>query len=273
MRKRPCAAGKEAMFESISGAGKRQRGRRWLALATALGLHAAVIGAALIAQRMQPELETTPDTVFTLRAPAHRAPLTRDHGRTVEATASAAPSASKPRKHPFKPRATPAEPASVPVEPEQIAAATAPRDVAPVSDAPASSGPLGDAGRGPGGDAPALAEGSCPAGAVCDSTSGDPVLSFNSSMTPPHANCAPPRPLVPYFAQKAELEGRVVAQYVVHADGRADAVNILNADAPPMFAESVRDWLEHCNFSPAMVEGAPRSVRMSVLPLQAALSD
>jgi TonB family protein len=250
------------MFESIAGAGKSQDGRRRIALAAALGLHAAVIGGALLARRMQPELETTPDTVFTLRPPAHRSQLTGDHGRTVEAIASAAPGASKPRKHPFKPRANPAEPASVPVEPEQIAAATAPADVAPSSDAPASSGPLGDAGSGPSSDDPALPEGTCPQGAVCDSSSGDPVLSFNSSMLAPRANCSPPRPLVPYAAQRFELEGRVIAQYVVHADGRADSVNILNADAPPMFAESVRDWLAQCNFTPAMVEGAPRSVRM-----------
>ena len=76
-------------------------------------------------------------------------------------------------------------------------------------------------------------------------------------------DCVPPAPLPPSAASQFGLEGTVLAFYVVHADGRVGSVRVLNAEAPPVFAQAVREWLEGCVFVPARFEGGPVAVRMT----------
>ena len=249
------------MFETISRRSKAPLAQRFAAVGVSVGAYALVIGLALVSRHAGDgdAIPERPEPVLRIIHSGVR-PGGGDKLKNPEAKQSVEPVTRKKEKHPQPPRAVPSAPASVPVEPEPIAAAAEPEVNAPASDSPSGTGPLGagDAGAGvPGTDGPA-----CPEGAICNSIGSEQVLVYSASMSRPLAHCNPPSPLAPNAARQLGLEGRVVAQYVVHADGTADAVNIVNADAPAIYAETVRDWIEHCTFTPSQLNGQPHAVRM-----------
>jgi TonB family protein len=67
-----------------------------------------------------------------------------------------------------------------------------------------------------------------------------------------------PSPRYPDMLRSANVEGEVVAQFVVNADGSADvgSLKVLRS-AHPMFTEAVKANLPAMQFSPAQVDGRP----------------
>jgi TonB family protein len=248
------------MFEALSGSSQQQGSRRPIAVLTAVGLHAAVIGALLVVASTTTEAIVEPPPVRIVR-PGIKVELGKQ-GPKKPATSPSPNTNSDPRrppKHLQRPREMVASPIPDPIEPEPAALPSQPGSAAPSPTNALGNGGTGDAGD-PSGEGSGVA---CPAGAVCSNVGGEQILSFSSALSRPHAHCNPPAPSAPYSARQMGLDGRVVAQYVIHADGRADSVRVLNNDAPPVFSQAVREWVEQCSFEPAQLNGAPYSVRMT----------
>ncbi len=248
------------MLERITEA--KSRSRRPIAFAAALGAHALVIGALALAS-LRPAPAPVPINDPVIKFP----PVTKNTGRAGTGGSKDVKPPPTTRETPRThreirpPRAEPTNPATVPIEPEQIAAPN--QDVAASSSDNAGPGNVltpgnGDAGNGVDGSGGAGV--ACPAGAICEH--GEIIYSLGSGLSRPLPRCEPPAPSVPPAATAFGLEGRVIAQYTVHADGRADSVRILNSDAPGVYADAVREWLERCSFEPAAMGGAPQAVRM-----------
>ena len=221
------------MFETISGHSDAPKPERRTALAAALGLHAAIIGGAILyAQFKQPpppDPEPELGKIVFREQERHRV-----KSNSASTPATAAPIA--PKKKPFKPRTNPIDPASVPVEPEQIAAPVAPENPG-ASD---NGSPTNILGTGDAGQADRAIRRLARQARSAPTGGGEQVLIYTSQMTRPVPNCEPPAPIAPQAARQFGIEGRVVVQYVVHADGRVGTVNVMNQDAPPMYAEAVR---------------------------------
>jgi TonB family protein len=251
------------MFEALSGRSQQRSPRRPIAILTALGLHAAVIGAFLVVASTKTEAIVEPDVRIT-RCWAQRAikvELGKHGPKKSQAPApSPNPDSHRRKSHMTQPRTMMAAPIPDPIQPEP--------ETLPSQPASTNASPTNILGEGnqagdtsnPSGENDGVA---CPAGAVCSNIGGEQVLSFSIALSRPHARCNPPAPSAPYSARQMGLAGRVVAQYVIHVDGRADSLRVLNSDAPPMFTQAVREWLEQCSFEPAQLNGAPYSVRMT----------
>lgn len=248
------------MFDALSGSSQQRSSPRPIAILTALGLHAAAIGAFLVLARAPTEAIVEPPPVRIMR-PGIKVELGKQ-GPKRPAQAPSPNTNSDPRrpgKHLQRPREMMASPIPDPIQPEPAALPTQPGSAEPSPTNALGNGGTGDAGD-PRGEGSGVA---CPAGAVCSNVGSEQILSFNSALSRPHPHCNPPAPSAPYSARQMGLDGRVVAEYVIHADGRADSLRVLNNDAPPMFAQAVREWLEQCSFEPAQLNGAPYSVRMT----------
>jgi protein TonB len=67
-----------------------------------------------------------------------------------------------------------------------------------------------------------------------------------------------PAPVYPSALRAAQLEGTVVARFVVDSTGRAEAASIIFPEAShPQFAEAVRQALLRSRYLPAIVAGRP----------------
>jgi TonB family protein len=251
------------MFEALSGSSQSKNSRRPIAVLTAVGLHAAVIGTFLLSPAHKAVVEN--EVIFDgpIHQPTRHGPVATDSGRPgpkPKPQPSTNSNIHRPT-HMKPPREMVAdETPPDPIAPDPIPAPeSGEHDANPSNILPGNGNGLGDAGD-PDGEGPGAP---CPAGAICRNQGGEQILSFNSALSRPHARCTPPSPSAPYAAREIGLDGRVVAQFIIHADGRADSVSVLNSDAPPVFAQAVRDWIEQCGFEPAQLNGLPYSVRMT----------
>jgi TonB family protein len=219
-----------------------------------------VIGAFLVLANTTTEAIMEPPPVRIVR-PGIKVELGKQ-GPKKPATSPSPNTNSDPRrppKHLQRPREMLASPIPDPIQPEPAALPSQPGSAEPSPTNALGNGGAGDAGE-PSSEGSGVA---CPPGAVCSTVGSEQILSFSSALSRPHARCNPPAPSAPYAARQLGLDGRVVAQYVIHADGRADSVRVLNNDAPPVFTQAVREWVEQCSFEPAQLNGAPYSVRMT----------
>jgi protein TonB len=72
-----------------------------------------------------------------------------------------------------------------------------------------------------------------------------------------------PTPLYPTALRSAQLEGTVVARFVVDTSGRAEPASVSFREAShPLFADAVRQALLRSRYLPAMLNG--RKVRQLV---------
>ena len=241
------------MFEAIGRRSGASPTRKLGGLTVAAAVHAGALALALVATRTPPleviQLPDGPPHVYTPRP-----------GPTTTTTL-----VKPPQGHPPKPGPRPPRPPRN--EPKPVEVAPPPTPTPEVSELPAPiaevTGPI-DNSVGTG--TPTGAGLACPEGQVCP-TSGssqpEEVITFKQDMERPRPNCEPPAPRSPAEAAQFGLEGTVTTLYVVYADGHVGNVRVVNADAPPIFARAVRDWLENCTFSAARYQGHEVSVRMS----------
>jgi TonB family protein len=242
------------MFESIGRRSGASPTRRLGGFLIAAAVHGGALALALFATRA-PII----DVIQVPEGPPH---VYRPRpGPPTNTTLVQLPQGQKPRPGPRPPRPPRHEPKPVDVDPAPPAPV--------VSELPAPiaepAGPIGEGiGTGTPGTVPGVA---CPAGQVCTSIgerAPDEILSFTpGAMERPRPNCEPPNPLAPAAAAQYGLEGSVVTRYVVYSDGHVGDVRVLNSDAPPIFAQAVRDWLEGCQFVAGRLQDRPVAVRIS----------
>lgn len=241
------------MFESVSAPRSSSPGRKVAGVAVAAAAHGGVLALALFLGRPVPVTVAEPERQVLVLAPR---PITAKPGERPPER----PQGQRP-KPPKRPLLQPTHEKELP--PPESPAATP--DTPPAVDPGAPDGPATPAGPGPG----ELGSGGpsvCPEGQTC--TSGpsrtvEVIEGITSEMEKPRPHCVPPAPLPPSAASQFGLEGSVTALFVVHADGRVSNVRVLNADAQPIFAQAVRDWLESCEFTPARYQGSTVAVRMT----------
>lgn len=238
------------MFERVAGRSRSPQSSKKASLGVALGAHATALLGALWAG-LAPAPAPLKSIEVVVGQP--RAPLSGS-GK-AEGDKPKAPRTRTPRP----PRAEFARPLPV-APPEEPAPVAEPQPAGPASDAPAVAGPGGDGPAGPGGGEACLS-GCAPAPVRTEELF--PVAPPSATAPRPADGCEPPHPYAPAAAQQLGLEGRVVARFVVHADGRADSLQVLNPDAPPVFVEAVRDFLARCPYEPSLLDGRPVSVRLS----------
>jgi TonB family protein len=245
------------MFESIGRRSGASPTRRLGGFTVAAAVHAGALALAIIASRPPPLV-----IVDQIKDPRVVTPTRTGTQTTLVAKPPKANSGDPIKKnlrHQRPPRVEPK-----PVEPDPAPQAPAPEAPA-LPDAPAAPGAIGQGdGRGP----PDLGNGTpCLAGQACPSVGEkvpDEIFSFQPGvMEKPRPNCEPPTPLAPAAAAQFGLEGSVVTRYVVYPDGHVGDVRVLNGDAPPLFAQAVRDWLEGCQFTAARFQDHPVAVRIS----------
>ena len=56
--------------------------------------------------------------------------------------------------------------------------------------------------------------------------------------------------------------GTVLVEYVVHSDGHVGEIGLKNPTAAPILFQAVKQWLETCNFTPAMQGAKPIPVKI-----------
>ena len=243
------------MFESIARRSGASPTRRLSGVAVAGLVHGGALALALFLARPGP---------VEVKVVEPEPPVHQPRPPIVTVVGNPPPQANTDknlRRHRPQPRELPkpveVDPAPVTQDPSE--------PPAPIAEDPGPAGPVGPPGAvgGPGPTGPAVA---CPEGARCGPAVSEPdqVLSFTSgTMERPRPNCEPPHPQAPQAAQQFGIEGSVIALYVVYADGHVGGVRVLNADAPPLLAQSVRDWLEGCEFTAARIQDHPVNVRMT----------
>ncbi len=64
-------------------------------------------------------------------------------------------------------------------------------------------------------------------------------------------------PVYPYRARQREIEGHVRIRFLVSAEGQASQVQILEAEPPGLFEESVLQIIPSWRFSPGRIDGQP----------------
>lgn len=64
-------------------------------------------------------------------------------------------------------------------------------------------------------------------------------------------------PQYPYLAKRDNIEGRVVARFVVDVDGRAKEAKVAESEPQGVFDEAALKALEHYKFKPAIKNGKP----------------
>jgi len=229
-----------------------RRGGRAVSFALAALAHGALLVAALVLLRKQPELEPP---VVIIDPPRWREPA--KPGPKGDSTRD------QTRKNRHRPRTRPVEVTDVqpPPQPEP--------DIQSEPEAEPPELTSGDEGQGDGqiGAPGASSEigGDC-IGSDC-STSPDhreiEIVDLGQpGVSRPRPLCDPPAPTMPEQARIMGITGAVVMHYVVERDGSVSQVQLRNSDAPPVLVEAVRDWLAHCRFTPAVANG--RQVRIRV---------
>jgi TonB family protein len=82
-------------------------------------------------------------------------------------------------------------------------------------------------------------------------------------MARPRPLCDSPGPAMPEQARIMGVTGTVRMRYVVGLDGSVERIDLVNSgSAPPVLVEAVRNWLEHCRFTPAVANGQPVRVKI-----------
>jgi outer membrane biosynthesis protein TonB len=251
------------MFESISRRAGAAPSRKLSGLAVALAAHAGALAVALLLGK-PPELVLVEPPLPPLKGP--RLPTGTNTSLVPQPPRGNSGPPIKPTGTPRKqrpPRVTPK-----PIDPSPPTPLPEVKERPEAPSALAESGPSGPPGvsgpGGPGGSGPLLA---CPVGETCGPSSSEGEVEKVQVFQPglmerPRPSCEPPAPLAPAAASQFGLEGSVVTFYVVHSDGHVGEVRVLNADAQPLLAQAVRDWLEHCTFTAARYQERDVSVRM-----------
>lgn len=249
------------MFDTLAGRSDTPKPKRFSALTFALGAHVVILSAALFVTLKPDAPPPKPDEgpviyVRPLGKGDNQGHKGEDTIRKVE----------NQHKHPRKRPEIPTRPPEITnvqkaAEPDPSPEVTATSNVGAQLDNGGGKGPgRPDGIEGESGDCP-------PGGPGCaiEVPLPDKVIIYGPNMTKPHpdSTCVPPTPIAPYAASQMGIEGRVIATYVVHADGRADSLQVLNADAPTLFVDAVRAFLERCRFQPSEADGHAVSVKLS----------
>ncbi|MBS2022494.1 MAG: TonB family protein [Deltaproteobacteria bacterium] len=246
------------MFDTLAGRSDAPKPKRFSAFSFALGAHVVILGAALFVT-LKPAEPQGPEVVPPVVVYVKPVGVGDNKGHKGEETIRKVERDNKrpPKRH------------EIPVKPAEINEAFKPVETAAAETTPTSNvgEQAGTDSSGPGnsdgpGNGNGLGDG--PDGSF-ETALPETVLYLGSDMTTPHpdATCVPPHPLAPYAASQMGIEGKVIARYVVHADGRADSLQVLNADAPTIFVDAVRAFLERCHFTASQSKGQPVSVKMS----------
>jgi protein TonB len=233
------------MFETTQENSKRGReaGRRLAVLPAALAVHALALGVVAVGQLWAVERVPEPATAiafFTLPPPP---PPLGSSGR---------PETRPHRPAPSRPRPQEGQPVAVP-------------DAVPRPAEPA--GPSGEGSEVPGGD-PLGGGGDVPGGVLVRGVTPEPPLQPDTVLPVDRVSRAPvalyrPVPEYPELARRARVEGVVVLEAVIDRLGNVVDVEIvrdLRLGCGEAAREAVRSW----RYEPAMLNGRPVSVRMTV---------
>ena len=253
------------MFDLLARGSARSRPRSAAAIAFAVALHGGVLALALgvFARQGPGEMIVDDHWSVLVRLKQGPRPQVKPAGKPAETGEKKIHRGKPPRSHSVPRAATEAPAADEPLDVKAVDNASPADEVVIGNPGESSVGPSGDGDGDGNGNGNGSDELPCPVGATC--TGAEIVYTpVGGDFTRPRPSqaCVPPAPQVPNAAQQLGLEGRVIVSYVVHRDGRADTVRVLNPDAPAVFVGSVGRWLETCAFTPAQHAGEPVSVRV-----------
>jgi protein TonB len=240
------------MFDNLPASNPQKNKKKPRAIALAAAIQVALVSAIIVIQMVMPEklgefqLLTT---LYMAPPPPPPAPLSAapqpQHHAVQKAAVAETPAVVEP------------EPEPAPVEKPELAAPVAiPKDIARIVDAgPPSAIPRGE--RGVAGGVP---------GAGGGLLGG--VLGGAGTMPPPPPPTAPIRvggnikepkivrieqPKYPPEAKRAKLEGVVILEATVTAEGTVDKVKVISG--PPMLIESAVEAVSHWKYEPTYLNG------------------
>ncbi len=243
------------MFESITVQKQGSAKRRATTSLLSLGIHGALIaGAVLLSAAVARHKTEEPVNVTFFRPPPPPPPPAGHRAKTLR------PHVQRPTQL-LQPLVQPKE---IPQEkPPETASANDDDD----SDDGEEGGVEGGvAGGVAGGVIGGVVGGQV--GGVLGGTGEGPVQLLGGGMTKPEPTVACGRLMMPEQARTMGITGRVIVDFVTHADGTVDPSKFkVMGNSPPLLVEAVKRWLLNCTFKPAMQEGRPIPVRQ-IMPFK-----
>jgi periplasmic protein TonB len=242
------------MFDNLPETNPHKNKKKPRAIALAAGIQVVLVSAIIVVQMAMPEKLGEFQLLTTLYmapppppppAPLSPAPQPQHHA-VQKATVAQTPAVAEP------------EPERPPVEkPELMAPTTVPKDIARIVDA----GPPSAIARGEGGVAGGVSGGVGGGllGGVLGGAGSAPSLPPPTAPIRVGGNVKEPKivhieqPKYPPEAKRAKVEGVVILEATVTAEGAVDKVKVISG--PPMLIESAVEAVSHWKYEPTYLNG------------------
>jgi len=248
------------MFEQLPATIPHKDNRKLEAFGAAIALQAVIVAALIIIQMAMPEKLGEFQLITTLYMapppPPPAAPLSAApepvHRAAPKTPATAAVTETAPV---VQERALPIE-----REPAVIAPTTIPKDIAHIVESPPASGGVnGGVPGGVSGGVPAGINGGVLSGILGGAATAPPSGPPPTEPIRVGGNVKPPKlvhieqPQYPPAAKKARVEGVVVVEATVTADGTVEKVKVISG--PPMLGEAAAEAVSHWKYEPTYLNG------------------
>jgi protein TonB len=248
------------MFEQLPETLPHRNKRKLETFGVAIGLQAVLIVALIIVQMAMPEKLGEFQLITTLymappppppAAPVSAAPEPVHRAAPKTPTAATVTETPPVRQEPPRP---------IDKEPAVIAPTTIPHDIARiVESAPPAGGVSGGVPGGVRGGAPGGLDGGVLGGILGGAATPPPPPPLPSEPVRVGGNVKPPKvvhieqPHYPPAAKKAGVEGVVVVEATVTADGTVEKVKVISS--PPMLGDAAAEAVSHWKYEPTYLNG------------------